>query len=363
MGWLTLGGYISLMSNNSNDFRIQFNYQSFLVMITLFSLLLIYIAFIGIEDVIFSLLQANILLLILAIVIYYLSLLIRSFRWKYILESLENQNNSKIGYWSIYSLISFSFALNNLFPLRMGELYRPYELTKKHDYSLISSFATIILERTFDVIMMGCLILISAFLQGLENIFYETDIVLNLALSIIIVGVFISLLATLTREKPTYFLVRILNLISNLVQKKVIKDEEQTAQKVSAEVSLLVRNRMVLILGFVYSLIIWLMEGLVFWIVSISMNIHISLLMAIFILLLAGLIGNSITSASGLSQLPFMIGQLVLLANIPQNLALSTSVVYLVIVFWLIIPIATILRELEKFLIKKELDYKKSSSG
>jgi uncharacterized protein (TIRG00374 family) len=210
---------------------------------------------------------------------------------------------------------------------------------------------------------MGCLILISAFLQGLENIFYETDIVLNLALSIIIVGVFISLLITLTREKPTYFLVRILNLISNLVQKKVIKDEEQTAQKVSAEVSLLVRNRMVLILGFVYSLIIWLMEGLVFWIVSISMNIHISLLMAIFILLLAGLIGNSITSASGLSQLPFMIGQLVLLANIPQNLALSTSVVYLVIVFWLIIPIATILRELEKFLIKKELDYKKSSSG
>lgn len=351
------------MSNQFEDFRIQINRRSILIMGVLISLLLVYIAYIGVEFVLSSLFQANFLLLLLAIFIYYSSLLIRSFRWKLFLTSLTRQSNGNISYWSVYSLITFSFALNNLFPLRMGELYRPYELTKKKDYSLISSFATIILERTFDVIMMGCLILISAILQGLGNIFSETDILFNLTLSILIVGIFISLLIILTREKPTYYLLRILNLISSLVQKKLIKDEEHTAQKVSAEISLLVRNRKVTFLGFLSSLLIWLMEGIVFWIVALSMNINISLLMAIFILLFAGLIGNSITSASGLSQLPFMVGQLVIFANIPQNIAFSTSIVYLAIVFWLIIPVAMILRELEKFLIKKELDYKKSSSG
>ena len=108
------------MSNQFEDFRIQINRQSILIMGLLFSLLLVYIAFVGVDDVLSSLFQANFLLLLLAIVIYYSSLIIRSFRWKLFLTSLTRQNNGNISYWSVYSLITFSFALNNLFPLRIG---------------------------------------------------------------------------------------------------------------------------------------------------------------------------------------------------------------------------------------------------
>ncbi len=340
------------MPENSEEFRIKFNKQNFLIMGVLFSFLLIYIFYIGIDDVISSLFKANVVLLLLAIIIYYLSIFIRSFRWKLFLKSLIDHNKDELSYWSIYSLITFSFALNNLFPLRMGELYRPYELSKKTEFSLISSFATVILERTFDVMFMGGLILISALLQGLGNVLNESEIFLNLMLSGFIVGLFIFLLLLLSRKKSSYLIIKILNIISGIVQKKLILDEEQTAQKVSKEVSLLVRNRKVIFVGCLYSLFIWLMEGCVFWIVSLSMGINLSILMAIFILLIAGLIGNSITSASGLSQLPFMVAQLVLLLGIADNLALSTSIVYLVIVFWLIIPVGAILRELEKIIIK-----------
>ena len=66
-------------------------------------------------------------------------------------------------------------------------------------------------------------------------------------------------------------------------------------------------------------------------------------MMATFILLSAGLIGNSITSASGLGQLPFMVAQLLFFLSISEELALSVCIIYLLAVFWLIIPVGTIL--------------------
>jgi len=242
----------------------------------------------------------------------------------------------------------------------MGELYRPYEFSKRQNYSLISSFATVILERTFDVIFMGALIITTATLHGLGTMINSSEIFRNLLFSLGIILGFIILLLILSKEETTYFIIRILNILSGLVQKKIIKDEEQTAQRVAKEVSTLIWNRRIIFLGCLLSLIIWIMEGFVFWIVAMSMNIEISLLMAIFILLLAGLIGNSITSASGLSQLPFMVAQLILFLGISQDLALSLSLVYLLIVFWLIVPIGTLLRELERFLFKKELEFDKT---
>jgi len=348
------------LSTQSNKFRIQLKWQSILIMGILFSLLLIYILYIGVDDVISSLFQANILLLLFAIIVYYSSIFIRSYRWKLFLNSLKFQNSENISYWSIYSLITYSFSLNNLFPLRMGEFYRPYELSKKTNYKLVSSFATIILERTLDIIFMASLILITAVLQGMETVLNESEIFLNLVLSVSIIGFFIFLLLILSREKPIYLIMKFLNFISGFVQKKLISDEERTAQEISTEISKLIKNRRVIILGCLTSLTIWLMEGFVFWIVCISMKIDISIIMAIFILLFAGLIGNSITSASGLGQLPFMIAQLVLLVGITDNLALSTCIVYLVIVFWMIIPIGTFFHELEKVIIKSNLISKKS---
>ncbi|UCG90227.1 MAG: flippase-like domain-containing protein [Candidatus Heimdallarchaeota archaeon] len=350
------------MNNNSDDFQLKFNLKNLIVMLILFSLLLVYIGLIGVEKVLSSLLGANVFLLIVATIIYYTSLMVRSFRWKLFLNSLNDQNGQELSYFNIYSLIAFSFAINNIFPLRMGELYRPYELSKKQDYSLISSFATVILERTFDVSLMGGLIVISAILQGYGTLLNSSDFIGNILFSIGIVVGFILLLLILSKKETTYLLIKILNSISNIVQTKLVTDEEQTAQKVSTEVSLLIHNRRIILLGILSSLIIWLMEGSVFWIIAFSMNVNFSFMMAVFILLLAGLIGNSITSASGLGQLPFMIGQLVLLLGVSPELALSTSIVYLLIVFWLIIPIGTVLHELMEIFTKqkyqKELTHK-----
>jgi uncharacterized membrane protein YbhN (UPF0104 family) len=183
----------------------------------------------------------------------------------------------------------------------------------------------------------------------LDTILNESDIVSNLLLSSLIIVVFITLLLFLANERLTLFLIQALNKIASFAQRKVISDEEDTASVVSREISNLIRNRRVLLLGSGASIFIWFLEGVVFWIVTLSMDLNVSLGMAFFVLLTSGLIGNSLTSASGLSQLPFMVVQLVLLEGISQEVALSTSIVYLFIVFWIIIPIGFFLHELDKF--------------
>ncbi len=337
------------MSENTEKFKFQFNKQTLLVMLLLYLLLIIYIFYLGVDNVISSLLKANVFLLLLALLLYYSSLLVRSFRWQYFLSSVNDQMQKNPRFWEIYSLIAFSFAINNVFPFRMGELYRPYEIAKKKNYNLFFSYASIILERTFDVIFMGVLILSSGFLQGLDSILNQSDIVSNLLLSGLIIGGFVIFLIILANEKLTLYLIKVLNLISGIAQRKIISDEQDTAQVVSNEISHLIRNKWVILYGSMASVVIWIIEGIVFWIVTLSMDLNISLGMAIFILLTSGLIGNSLTSASGLSQLPFMVVQLVLLEGVTQELALSTSIVYLAIVFWLIIPIGTLLHEFEKY--------------
>ncbi|MFX1452903.1 MAG: lysylphosphatidylglycerol synthase domain-containing protein, partial [Promethearchaeota archaeon] len=138
-------------------------------------------------------------------------------------------------------------------------------------------------------------------------------------------------------------LIQFLNQIANIFQKRVITNEQETAMELSKHLTLLFQNQKVLGLGLGYTIIIWVIEGFIFWIISISMGIKITIMMATFILLSAGLIGNSITSASGLGQLPFMVAQLLFFLSISEELALSVSIIYLLAVFWLIIPVGTLL--------------------
>ncbi|UCE14732.1 MAG: flippase-like domain-containing protein, partial [Candidatus Heimdallarchaeota archaeon] len=247
------------MNTNSEDFQLRYSWKSLFIMLVLFSVLFAYIVFLGIDDIISSILDADIIFLLLALFVYYLSLIVRSFRWRLFLDSLTNQYK-KVSYWDIYTLITFSFALNNVFPLRTGELYRPYELSKKFNYSLLSSFATVVLERTFDVIIMGSLIITSAMFQGMDTLLSTTEIAGNLIFSLVIILGFVLLLFFLSREETTYIIVLILNYLSGLIQKKIIPEEEETAQKVSIEVSHLLKNKKVVIIGILSSLIIWLME-------------------------------------------------------------------------------------------------------
>ncbi|NHJ39434.1 MAG: flippase-like domain-containing protein [Asgard group archaeon] len=344
------------MKTHLTQYKLQLDKKNIIITASLFFLLALYILSLGVEVIIKSILKANFLLVTIGILLYYFSLVVRTYRWTLFLKALNIIERNSLSLWNIYTLITYSFSLNNVFPLRMGELYRPYEYSKRTNYPLLSSFATVVLERTFDVcVMLGLIFFFLSFL-GFETFLEITDLLRMLIMSIGIVIGFLCFLVLLSRPKTGKLIIRILNRIANILQKRVITNEEETATELANHLTLLFQNQKALGVGLGCTIIIWVIEGIIFWIISLSMSLDMTIMMATFILLSAGLIGNSITSASGLGQLPFMVAQLLFFLSISEELALSVSIIYLLAVFWLIIPIGSLLHLITKFTSNRSIE-------
>lgn len=91
--------------------------------------------------------HANLYLWIPVFLIQYLLMLIRALRWQYLMKPLK-----EIGVGSLFSATTIGFMANNLLPARMGEFVRAYVISQKEGLSVTSSFATIVVERIFDII-------------------------------------------------------------------------------------------------------------------------------------------------------------------------------------------------------------------
>jgi uncharacterized protein (TIRG00374 family) len=91
--------------------------------------------------------NANLYLWIPAFLIQYILMLIRAMRWQYLMKPMK-----EIGIGSLFSATTIGFMANNLLPARMGEIIRAYVIGEREGISVASSFATIVVERIFDII-------------------------------------------------------------------------------------------------------------------------------------------------------------------------------------------------------------------
>lgn len=85
--------------------------------------------------------------LILTLLVY----VVRAIRWRGLLSHIK-----PISVLDLLSVTCIGFMANNVLPARVGEVLRPFILTKKEDIKFSTSFATVIVERIFD--MLGLLI-------------------------------------------------------------------------------------------------------------------------------------------------------------------------------------------------------------
>ncbi len=84
--------------------------------------------------------------LIPATFLYLLFYYLRAVRWKYLILSIKDVPCNRL-----VSPVMIGF-MGNMLPARIGELIRAYLLGKREDIPFSSSFATIVLERIFDMV-------------------------------------------------------------------------------------------------------------------------------------------------------------------------------------------------------------------
>jgi glycosyltransferase 2 family protein len=81
----------------------------------------------------------------------------RAIRWQYLLQPI-----GKVHFGNAFRTTIIGFAASALLPARAGEVLRPFLLARKEGFSATAAFATIILERLLDTVMV--LLLFALFL-------------------------------------------------------------------------------------------------------------------------------------------------------------------------------------------------------
>jgi len=106
--------------------------------------------------------EANWILLVgLSVPSYLVIVLLRAMRWRHLTDPVQ-----PIGIRPLFRATAVGFMANNIFPLRVGEVIRPWFLGREVGAPSAALFGTVILERVIDTIMVIALATTAIALRG-----------------------------------------------------------------------------------------------------------------------------------------------------------------------------------------------------
>lgn len=117
------------------------------------------------------LISANYWWLIPGVAVYFVALWARSWRWHYLLRPLK-----AIPTLTMFPIVTIGYAGNNIFPARAGEVVRAVVLKRKEGVPISASLATVIVERVFDGIVMLAFVFVN-----LAELTRLTDVSIDIA--------------------------------------------------------------------------------------------------------------------------------------------------------------------------------------
>lgn len=119
-----------------------------------------------------SMISANYWYMVPAIALYFVSIWFRTLRWQSLLSDIK-----PIAVTRLYPVVVVGYMMNNILPMRIGELARSYYLAKREGVSTASVFTTIFVERLFDALtllffvsLVSIFLPLNGILQGLSEL-------------------------------------------------------------------------------------------------------------------------------------------------------------------------------------------------
>lgn len=96
-----------------------------------------------------DILSANYWWLVPSVVVYFVGVWVRTWRWDYMLRPLKH-----IPVRRLFPVVVIGYMGNNIYPFRAGEVLRSYVLRRREAVPMSASLATVIVERVFDGLVM-----------------------------------------------------------------------------------------------------------------------------------------------------------------------------------------------------------------
>ncbi len=216
-------------------------------------------------------LQAEYIWLLPGIGVYFLAVWARAWRWHYLLRPLK-----AVPTRTMFPIVAIGYMGNNVYPARAGEVLRAVILKRKEGVAVSASLATIIVERIFDGVVMLAFIFVNlgelaeiggGLVAGLsiqQIAFWGSLVFLGALLTFLLAAMFPSasqrLLAWLTAR-----------LVPERFRDRVLEVGNRFLGGLEA-----LRSPVEVIMVFISSLVIWLLETGKYWFVMHAFNFEVS---------------------------------------------------------------------------------------
>lgn len=233
--------------------------------------------------------SANYWWLIPGVAVYFLAVWARAWRWHYLLRPLKAISTRKM-----FPIVAIGYMGNNIYPARAGEVLRAVVLKRKEGVSISASLATIIVERIFDGVVMLAFIFIN--LNELARLTGGAGVTAGLSIqqiafwgSIVFFGaLLVFLLAAMFPVATERLLVW---FVAHLIPKRFRAPVLETGKRFLGGLASL-RSPLEILMVFLTSLVIWLLETGKYWFVMHAFNFQVSF----FVLMLMNGVVNLATT-------------------------------------------------------------------
>ncbi len=277
-----------------------------------------------------------------ALVVYFAGIAARAWRWHWLLLHIKN-----IAWWRLFPIVAIGFGVNNVLPLRAGELVRAHVLYQRHDISRLSGLSSIFMTRVYDGLMLTFFLVIGviASLVGFGGMNDAGD-ELTAAMAFLVFGItgaFLVFGAIARRPEDAERLIgRILNRLPGQA------DREWTWLRPLITGMSAQANRRQVIGALVASLVAWTLEALMYWMVGQAFNLGLPFPVYLLVAAAANLLITAPSTAGGVGPFEWATKATLLiwlptLGTLGAQDAESTAVAFAAILHGLvIIPISLV---------------------
>ncbi|OAS20523.1 lysylphosphatidylglycerol synthase transmembrane domain-containing protein [Paenibacillus oryzisoli] len=256
----------------------------------------------------------NYLILVPAVFIQLMSYWVRSLRWSLMLRGIKYVKSS-----NLFPIICISYMANNTLPLRLGEFVRAYLIGRKEEISKTAAFSTVILERIYDgltlLLLLGVTSMLFPFPDWVKLIGYLTAILFLCALIFVISMV-------IFKEHTQ----RLIHLCCRPLKPKMGEKIISIFEQFTTGFDVIKNKRNLLPIAF-YSILIWSMEGYLFYAIAEAFDFSSTIYIGMFVLVVVNL-GIMIPSSPGyVGTLEYFCSKALEIFNVSKELSLSYALV------------------------------------
>lgn len=204
--------------------------------------------------------EADYLLAVAAVPLYFAGFWLRTLRWRYLLRPVTDVTTARL-----YPVMLVGLMANNIAPMRIGELVRAYLVGERESMSKSTAFGTVAVDRTFDgltlIAMLGVVTTLSGTDAGRQSLGIGAAVLFFLGTAVL-VGLAFS---------P----VRVRGLLLRMAAFLPKRFAEKAAEILDAFLSGLaaVRSPSILAIAAVVSLASWVVEASMYYVVGLAFDL------------------------------------------------------------------------------------------